>query len=80
MKILSSDIFGLDENGRETLGRYLIEDSATDYVYRDLVNEELREKVKSIIKTVLKDYEIKKNREEIKGQAEELISKYETNL
>jgi hypothetical protein len=75
-----NDIFNLNDADAHTLSRYLIEDSQNDYVYCDPNNENIRSVIKSIIKTAVGDYELPKDFDKLRKNADELISKYHFNL
>ena len=50
------DPFGLKEEEATLISRYVVEDSANEYVYWDEDNEIYRNIAKSIIKTFVGDY------------------------
>ena len=62
-----------------TLARYLIEDASEDHVYCDFLNENKREIVKSIIKTLVGTYSVEKGNE-IENEMKKIIDQYGSNL
>lgn len=62
------------------LARYLIEDVEAEFVYCDDQNENHREVVKSIIKTLIQDYEIFDEYDEVWDQYKFLKENYQENL
>lgn len=58
LEILELEPFGLKADSASLLARYLVEDAEGEYVYCDLANEQKREVVKSIVRSLLGEYEL----------------------